>query len=147
MLKKAIANDILIPEFARLVAEGAKVTFTPQGVSMLPFIRGGRDSVVLVRPVNMRNGDIVLAQTGPAVYVLHRIVEMKGENLTLMGDGNLSGVEKVRCDNVLALVETVIRDGKKVDCRSRSHRCKAEIWRMMKPVRRYLLAVYKRIIL
>ena len=33
-------NDILIPEFARLLKEGHLVEFSPRGVSMRPFIEG-----------------------------------------------------------------------------------------------------------
>ena len=58
-----IANDILIPELARLLAEGKEVRFTPSGVSMRPFIEGDRDSVVLSPIVGQpRVGDILLVR-------------------------------------------------------------------------------------
>ncbi len=44
-----VANDILIPEIAQMLAEGREVRFTPNGISMRPWIEGGRDSVVLRR--------------------------------------------------------------------------------------------------
>ena len=44
------SNEILLPEFERLINNGHTVEFTPQGVSMRPFIEGGRDSVLLKRP-------------------------------------------------------------------------------------------------
>ena len=50
MQKRIIANYVLIPEIARLVSDGSKIIFTPKGVSMLPFIRGDMDNVVLVKP-------------------------------------------------------------------------------------------------
>ena len=40
-------NDILIPEFERLIKLGHMVEFVPKGVSMRPFIEGGRDKVFL----------------------------------------------------------------------------------------------------
>ena len=59
-----IANDILIPELARLLKEGKEVRFTPSGVSMRPFIEGDRDSVILaVVSGSPRKGDILLAKT------------------------------------------------------------------------------------
>lgn len=39
-----VANDILIPEIAQMLAEGREVRFTPTGNSMRPWIEGGRDS-------------------------------------------------------------------------------------------------------
>ena len=59
-----VANDILIPELARLLAEGKEVRFTPSGVSMRPFIEGDRDSVILATLKRApRRGDILLAYT------------------------------------------------------------------------------------
>lgn len=146
MQKRTVANDVLIPEIARLISEGSKVTFTPKGMSMLPFIRGERDSVVLGRPDDIRVGDIVLAQIG-STYVIHRIVAIDDSVVTLMGDGNIIGTERCRISDVLAIAEKIIKDKKEIDCRSESHQRKAVIWRKLKPVRRYLLAIYKRVIL
>ena len=39
------SNDILIPEFERLIKLGHMVEFVPKGVSMRPFIEGGYDKV------------------------------------------------------------------------------------------------------
>lgn len=147
MQKRIIANYILIPEIARLVSDGSKIIFTPKGVSMLPFIRGDMDNVVLVKPKGLRIGDIVLARNAPDTYVLHRIIEINGEDIVLMGDGNIVSTERCRVSDILAIAEKIIRNGKEIDCRSKSHLRKADIWRKLKPIRRYLLAIYKRVIL
>lgn len=145
MQKRIVANDVLIPEIVRLISEGSKVTFTPKGMSMLPFIRGERDSVVLGAANDIRIGDIVLAQVGTS-YVIHRIVDMNDSVVTLMGDGNIIGTEKCRVSNILAMAEKIIRDGKEIDCRSKGHWRKAWVWGKLKPIRRYLLAIYRRVI-
>ncbi|MGN0188727.1 MAG: hypothetical protein ACI395_04355 [Candidatus Cryptobacteroides sp.] len=46
-LKKEVPNDELIPQIGLLLGEGMEVTMSVKGYSMLPFIVGGRDSVVL----------------------------------------------------------------------------------------------------
>ena len=145
MQKKVVANDIIVPEIARLVAEGTKVAFTPKGVSMLPFILGGRDSVVLMKAEDPRIGDIALARIGSS-YVLHRIIGIEADVVTLMGDGNVAGTEKCSRADILAVAETIRKDGREIECHSKNHLRKAEIWRKMLPVRRYLLAIYRRII-
>ena len=61
--KNTHANDILIPELARLIAEGKEVRFTPSGVSMRPFIEGDKDSVILSSVSVPKRGDILLAKT------------------------------------------------------------------------------------
>jgi len=88
MDKRVVPNKVLLEEAGLLLEEGREVSFTPLGNSMLPFIRGGKDSVRLCKKPSVEVGDIVLARL-PGRYVLHRVVGMEGERLTLMGDGNL----------------------------------------------------------
>ncbi|MCQ2348350.1 MAG: S24/S26 family peptidase [Paludibacteraceae bacterium] len=133
-----INNAVLIPEFARMINEGHTVSFTPDGVSMRPFIEGGKDSVVLVKPQRLRVGDIVLAQVQDGRYVLHRLIRLEGEQVTLMGDGNLYGEEYCFTDDVLAQV-AVIRSPK-------GHRkplTRGWLWHALLPVRKYLLKIYR----
>lgn len=138
MDKRIVPNRLLLEEAARLLDEGREVSFTPLGNSMLPFIRGGQDSVILKKFPNAAVGDIVLVRL-PGHYVLHRVVATEGEELTLMGDGNVSGTEHCRRQDVLGTV-TEIRRGKR-----RIIPGKGRFWRAVKPLRRYLLAIYKRI--
>lgn len=146
MQKKIVSNDILVPEIARLVAEGSKVAFTPKGVSMLPFIRGDRDTVLLAPPVSLNKWDIVLAKAGKS-YVLHRIIDLREEELILMGDGNLIGVERCRPQDVIAVAEKIIKGKKEIDCHSKWFMRQTCIWQKLKPLRRWILAIYKRIFL
>lgn len=147
MQTRIIPNETLIPEIARFIEEGMEVTFKPKGMSMLPFIRGERDSVVLKKADSLKTGDIALAETEGSRYVLHRIERIEGETVILMGDGNIAGRERCRRSDILAVASKIIRDGKEIDCSSASHQRKAKIWKALLPVRRYLLAIYKRTIL
>ena len=108
-----IANHIFIPEIARLLDEGKEVMFTPTGDSMRPFIEGGKDTVVLVRKDMIRVGDICLAQmpllpgTDIPKYVLHRVIEVRDEEVVLQGDGNLHGVEYCAKKDVYGTVTSI----------------------------------------
>ena len=142
-----IENDILIPELARLLNEGKEVRFTPAGVSMRPFIEGDKDSVILA-PLNHtpRRGDILLAQVqtlcGRQTYVLHRLIRIEGEQLILMGDGNLAGTETCLRGDVIGVV-TRIENPK-------GHRkmlTRGYIWYALLPVRKWLLKIYRKIVL
>lgn len=60
-----VPNSVLLPEVERLLREGRRVTLRTRGHSMLPFIVGGRDSVVLRPPtLPLQPGRIVLALIG-----------------------------------------------------------------------------------
>ena len=134
-----VANAILIPEMDRLLREGREVLFTPDGVSMRPFIEGGRDCVTLVRPQTVQEGDILLCEIAPQQYVLHRLIAIDGDRLTLMGDGNIQGTEHCLRNQVIGKVVSVTRPN------GQTYRPgKGRLWRRLLPVRKYLLKVYRK---
>ena len=136
----------IISEAIRLVEEGVSVTLPVDGRSMLPFIIGGKESVVLQRPRQPQIGDVVLALVEDGRYVVHRIIRIDGDHVTLMGDGNLVGTERCTIPNIKALTTHV------VDAKGQIHqidtpwrRRAVRLWWHLRPVRRYILAIYKRI--
>ena len=133
-----LPNDVLLNEVAQLVGEGREVVISPKGRSLLPFIRGEVDQIKLRQPDGLRVGDIVLAYFGNH-YVLHRIVAINGEEVTLMGDGNLKGTEQGdRSEVVGKVVEIITPD-------LRQHKPgKAWLWRHTLFLRKYLLKVYRK---
>ena len=137
--RRILPNEVLLGEVAAVLRDGREAVIAPAGDSMLPFIRGGRDRVVLRRRESAAPGDIVLARIGGR-YVLHRVLACAGGRLTLMGDGNLRGTECCDASDVLGTAVEIIRaDG------SRRVPGKARLWRILRPLRRILLAIYKRI--
>ena len=140
MDKRVLPNDILLGEVAAVLSEGREVVISPTGNSMLPFIRDGRDRVVLRKQDDLAVGDIVLMYTGGR-YILHRVIEIDGEQVTLMGDGNLKSVEHGTRAEVIGTVTEILRPG------GRSVRPgTGRFWRVLKPVRRYILAIYRRLV-
>jgi hypothetical protein len=64
----------------------------------LPFIIGSKESVDLVKPDHLQVGHVVLACVEGCRYVVHRIIRIDGDQVTLIGDGNIAGVEHCRLD-------------------------------------------------
>ena len=142
-----VANDILIPELARLLNEGKEVRFTPSGVSMRPFIEGDKDSVILAPVVRTpRRGDVLLAEVetlcGRRTYVLHRLVRIEGEKYILQGDGNLSGEEVCSKGDIIGRVIKIETPKGHRKCLTRGR-----LWYWLKPVRKWLLKIYRHTIL
>lgn len=137
-----MTDDIIIKEATRLVAEGVSVTFPVKGRSMIPFIIGGRESVILQQPANLKVGDVVLAEVAPERYVVHRIIRITPDGqITLMGDGNIRGTESCNAEHVMARATHVVDSrGKRRPLESRGQLFKAKIWYYIRPLRRYLLA-------
>ncbi len=136
----------IIDEALRLVDDGVSVTLPVGGSSMLPFIDGGADSVILRKPDRPGVGDVVLAWVGGRRYVLHRIIRIHDSRITLMGDGNISATEQCTPADIKAIATHVVRgSGKIVGLYSHRQRFAAMIWRRMRPIRKYLLAIYRKI--
>lgn len=139
-----MAHDYIIEETIRLVNEGVCVTLPVDGRSMLPFIIGGRESVILQKPLLPKVGDVVLAWVEGGRYVIHRIIRIEGENVTLMGDGNLVGTERCTLSDIKAKATHVVDGDEKRHYLYSTWRCKAaKAWWHLRPIRRYLLAIYR----
>ncbi|WP_407449064.1 S24/S26 family peptidase [Fibrobacter sp.] len=137
-------DEQILSEAIRLVGEGVQVTLPVNGRSMYPFIVGGRESVVLVKPLELRVGYVVLAQVEGGRHVVHRIVGIDDDRITLMGDGNLQGREHCKIDGVKALaVQVVGETGKKRPLYGFCGNLCAKIWYTARPVRRYLLKIFR----
>jgi hypothetical protein len=135
-----LPNEILLGEVAAILKKGCEAVIIPTGNSMLPFIRGGRDRVVLCARPEVTVGDIVLVRIGEK-YILHRIIAVSGDALTLMGDGNLAGTEHCTLADVIGTVTEIIRPSGR-----RIQPGQGRFWGRLKPFRRYLLAIYRRLI-
>lgn len=141
-----LPNAILIPEIVKLMEEGHTVTLHLKGFSMRPFLEDNRDKALLKKATDPQVGDPVLAEVGDKHYVLHRIIQIEGNHVTLRGDGNI-GVETCRLQDVKGAVIGFYRKGRKTLDRTDGKKWKiySWLWTRLFPVRRYLLAVYRRI--
>ena len=122
----AVARDMLL--------EGKSVRIAVNGESMLPFFRSG--STITLRPLqegDIRKYNVVMADAGHA-FVVHRIIEVNEEDVLLFGDGNIKRGERVKRQQIYGVV----------DC-SRIHIFFAKIWLWMLPIRRYPLAIFRRV--
>ena len=138
-------NTKMIDEAVVLLYDGYSVTLPVAGRSMLPFIIGDRESVILAKPENLRRGIIALAWVEQRRYVLHRIERIEGDKVTLMGDGNLVGREYCHITDVKAIATHSVDALQKRHYLYTKWRCAAsEAWWLLMPIRRYILAIYKR---
>lgn len=148
MNKRIISNNIVFENVARIIAKGEQVILRTKGKSMFPFIIGDRDSVELspVKINEIKRGDILLAHVdNRSRYVIHRVISVEGERLTLMGDGNVVAKEECERRDVIAIVSMIIKPEKKVNPYSSQQIRYSRIWNMLHPVRRYVLAIKRRL--
>lgn len=94
----------------------------PSGRSMLPLLREGRDSVLLLPPTDLQRFDILLVRTPDGQFYLHRAVSLTEAEVTLAGDALLTTEGPFPLSCVLARVGTVYRGEREYNARSRRAR-------------------------
>lgn len=146
-MQRSISNRDFFDYVERTIEEGHSVTIPVKGVSMHPFIRNGKDKAVLSPfcESEIRVGAVVLFRYRGA-HVMHRIISRDGEQLTMQGDGNnIRNVEKAALSDVVALVRYIIKpSGRTVDLLSAAQMRKFRLWRRLNPLRRYIMALDRR---
>ncbi|MBO7470372.1 MAG: S24/S26 family peptidase [Bacteroidaceae bacterium] len=140
-----LPNDAWLGEVSQMLREGKPYAIYVKGFSMRPFIEHTRDRVFLEKRDTYNIGDAVLAQIAPGHYVLHRIIEKQGDNLTLQGDGNLKGVELCKEGDVSGVVTQYIRPNRIIPADDPKLVRRIKLWRKLRPIRRYLLLIYNSI--
>ena len=132
---KTVSNIATFSVVRDILLEGSSVTVSVNGQSMLPFFRSG--STILLRPIqgkDFKKYAVVFADAGDH-FVVHRIIEVRKTSVSLLGDGNIIGTETMTKDKVYGLV----------DC-SAMHIFFAKIWLWMRPIRRFPLAIFRRVL-
>ena len=138
-----ISDHEILEEATRLAKEGLSVTLPVKGNSMLPFIIGGKESVILQKPDHPKVGDVVLAWVENCRYVVHRIIKIDGHDVVLMGDGNIIGTEHCKIDDICAIATHVVSaDGKRHDLYSKWRMRATRLWWYLRHIRRSRLAIY-----
>lgn len=140
-----LTNAELFPHIVAMLEDGHTVTLNLKGYSMRPFLEDGRDSALLRKATEVIVGEPVLAEINPGQYVLHRIIAVDGDNVTLLGDGNLTE-EHCRKRDIKAQVIGFYRKGRKTldPIDGKKWKCYSSIWKTLRPIRRYILGIYRR---
>lgn len=130
----SVGNREIFAVVRDMLLEGKSVQVAVRGESMLPFFRSG--ATILLRPLqerDIRKYSVVMADAGHA-FVVHRIIRVDGDMVTLLGDGNYIGTEQVSREKIYGVV----------DC-SALHLFFAKVWLLMRPLRRFPLAIFRRV--
>lgn len=143
-----IPNNLFFTEIEKILSEGQNVSITVKGRSMMPLLNSMRDVVVL-SPVSKQTlivGQIVLFRYKDR-HLLHRIIKIDSENIIIQGDST-HATEIVTSADIIGVVTAIIRPNrKKIILPNRWEKLYFRLWFLLKPFRRYLLAIYRRVFL
>ena len=147
--KKTIAVvslEEIMPIIREQIANGCAVKFSPRGMSMLPMLKEGRDTVTISAPDSkLKKYDIILYRRANGKYVLHRIVGV-GETYTCIGDNQFVLEKGITREQVIAVCTSFTRGGKEHSVNAPFWRAYAVFWHYSRFPRRVLRAVKRRIV-
>lgn len=143
-MKMVVHNDEFFAQVLSRLDEGLTATIPVKGYSMLPFIRGSKDLVVLEKATgDIVKDDIVLFHYGGR-YVMHRVLSAADGHFDIQGDGVWRGHEYPRREQILAKATAILRAGKKsVDPYSPRQLRLVHAWQRLGRLRRYILFIYR----
>lgn len=135
-------------EWYELVSLGADALLTvrPSGTSMLPLIRGGKDTV-LVAPLRRapKKGDILLFHRHDGKDILHRVRRFSGDSIIMLGDGSIGEDGPIKREDILGIAVILIRDGKSIPLDTRSCRFRGRVHQLFLRPRNFLKRVKRKL--
>ena len=133
-----IPEEELLPLIRAQIAAGHKVRYLPfRGVSMMPMLRQGIDSVVLSPvPEKLRKYDLPLYRRENGKYVLHRIIHA-GHTYTCMGDNQFAPEPGLRHEQMIAVVTGFYRGEKEHSVDEPGYWLYCRFWHYSRPLRHF----------
>lgn len=119
----------LLPIMSEQLESGKEVCFSPNGISMLPVLRPGKDSVTLQSPPEkLKKYDLPLYRRNSGQFVLHRVVKVnKDGTYTMCGDNQYAWEKGIKHSQIIGVVTSFNRDGKEISCKNFKYRLYAFI--------------------
>ncbi|MBR2010909.1 MAG: S24/S26 family peptidase [Clostridia bacterium] len=136
MQNKQYTMEELYPLLLEVIESGGEFRLWPRGTSMLPLLREGKDSVLLVMPLHCQKHDICLYRRADGAFVLHRLMKFeKNGDPIFCGDNQTALEYGVSREQIIARACAVYRGDRRISVSSRKYRFYVFLHSMM-PLRR-----------
>ncbi len=138
--KQVLFGDVWMSLIAERLAAGETVRELKfRGVSMLPMLRQGKDSVELSPlPEKLKKYDLPVYRREDGKYVMHRVVAVKEGYYLCLGD-NTVAFETVRPEQMVGVVSAFYRGDKRIETDDPGYQRYCRIWRLTRPWRKLWL--------
>lgn len=137
--ERLIVEEELMPLVRERLAAGQTIRYLPfRGVSMLPVLRQGKDSVeISPLPEKLKKYDLPVYQYPSGKYVMHRVVKVEEDHYLCLGDNTYS-YEHITPDMLIAVVSAIKRGDKRISVDAPAYRFYSWVWVAIFPLRRLL---------
>ena len=126
---RLIPEEELLPLIRDQLANGQKVRWLPfRGVSMMPMLRQGKDSVELAPlPEKLKKYDLPVYRYPSGKIVMHRVVAVKEDHYICLGD-NTYEYETIYPEQMIAVVSAFRRGRKRIGVEDWNYRLYSRVW-------------------
>lgn len=137
--ENVILEDELMPLIRERLAAGQRVRYLPfRGLSMLPMLRQGIDSVELAPlPEKLKKYDLPVYRYPSGKYVMHRVVKVEADYYICLGD-NTYAYETITQDQLIGVVSAFKRGRRRIEVTAATYRFYCVIWVALFPVRNFI---------
>ncbi len=114
--KLSVSLSEVYPLMKEKLSQGGSVVFKPHGISMLPLLRQGIDSVI-ISPFAppLKKNDIPLFMRADKSFILHRVVRVNPDGTYLIsGDNQIALENNVSDEQIIGVVSGIYRGEKLV---------------------------------
>ncbi len=142
-MEKFVCETAQIAEsLEKTINDGGVISLVVTGNSMAPFLKDGRDTVLLKKPEesDFVRGRILLFKRENGALILHRVRKILPDNKLEMNGDAQYWCEAVDKSQVIGVVTRILRDGKEIHC------TKNTFWHVLKPIRPFIFRAQKKIL-
>ena len=139
-----IEAEELLPFLRERLAAGQTIRYLPfRGLSMLPMLRQGKDTVEIgPLPEKMKKYDLPVYQYPSGKVVMHRVVDVREDYYVCLGD-NTRSYEKIRHEQMIAVVTAFKRGEKRISVEDPLYRIYCRLWVAVFPIRKVLRPIVR----
>ena len=126
--------------FEEEIKKSGRIIYTNVGDSMMPYIKQGRD-VLVISEVNGRLNkyDVPLYKRDSGQYVLHRVLKVRDSDYVICGDNRYSKEYGITDRHIIGVLTAVVRDGKEIPITDWRYRLYVHLWCDLFPLRAVIL--------
>lgn len=128
--------------FEEEIEKSGKIIYTNVGDSMMPFIRQGRDILVISAVEGrLKRYDVPLYKRDSGQYVLHRILKVRENDYVICGDNRCNREYGITDRHIIGVLTGIIREGKEIPVTDLKYRIYVHFWCDFFPVRAFIIRV------
>ena len=136
MMNKKYKLEQLLPVIEEALNSGKDFTLPVTGTSMLPLLVQKRDTVTIKKAgLPLKKGDLPLYRRHDGSFVLHRVVDVRGNMYVMCGDNQFEREYPVSDSQIIGIVSKITRKGKTFEVDNGLYRVYTGSWTALMPVR------------